>query len=114
MRIETRLVPIHCADDDFLPPRQANKPFKTKGMQLGGKGAKNKADLLDALGGAPVAEEAAPLMVIAGLVTTTILFADEIDIDAAGTSIYSCTYFTRRDTTGSCCRSETRKSLRTH
>lgn len=32
-------------------------------MQLGGKGAKNKADLLDALGGAPVAEEAAPLMV---------------------------------------------------
>lgn len=43
--------------------RQANKPFKGKGMQLGGKGAKNKADLLDALGGAPVPEEATPLMV---------------------------------------------------
>jgi hypothetical protein len=35
-------------------------------MQLGAKGAKNKAELLDALGGAPVPEEAAPLMVRKG------------------------------------------------
>lgn len=42
-----------------------NKPFKTKGMQLGSKGAKKQQDLLDSLGGEPLpeVEERAPLMV---------------------------------------------------
>lgn len=47
-------------------------------MQLGGKGAKNKADLLDALGGAPVAEEAAPLMVRYSLQLIHSLPADSV------------------------------------
>lgn len=42
-----------------------NKPFKTKGMQLGAKGAKKQQELLDTLGGEalPEIEERAPLMV---------------------------------------------------
>lgn len=43
----------------------ANKPFKTKGMQLGAKGAKKQADLLESLGGGvPLDEDVrAPLIV---------------------------------------------------
>jgi hypothetical protein len=33
-------------------------------MQLGSKGAKKQADLLETLGGAPVPEERAPLMMV--------------------------------------------------
>lgn len=38
--------------------------FKNKGMQLGSKGAKKQADLLETLGGAPVPEDRAPLMLV--------------------------------------------------
>lgn len=45
------------------PSAQSAKPaFKSKGMQLGAKGAKKQADLLESLGGAPVPEERQSLM----------------------------------------------------
>lgn len=52
------------SDDRFgASSANANKPFKGKGMQLGAKGAKKQADLLESLGGGAVIEESAPLMV---------------------------------------------------
>ena len=45
------------------PHRSAKPAFKSKGMQLGAKGAKKQADLLESLGGAPVPEERQSLMV---------------------------------------------------
>lgn len=47
----------------FHNRRSAKPAFKNKGMQLGAKGAKKQADLLESLGGAPVPEERQSLMV---------------------------------------------------
>lgn len=46
-------VPVqHVGGDSYSSPTSSSaKPFKTKGMQLGSKGAKKQQDLLDTLGG---------------------------------------------------------------
>ena len=61
------LSPCSCATPKLtgLASSRPSKPaFKNKGMQLGSKGAKKQADLLETLGGAPVPEECAPLMMV--------------------------------------------------